>query len=141
MIKRISIIFGAVFLLVGVLGFVPGVTAMVPEGGHGHLLGIFAVDPVHNLVHVLTGGVAIGAGLASEVASHAFFKVFGIVYALVALLGFGYGNAPLFFGVMANNLPDAVLHSVIAAVALFLGFGHLPTRFEHPGDMGTHHPA
>ena len=140
MIKRIAVIFGAVFMLVGVLGFIPGVTSMSAEGGHGHLLGLFAVDTLHNLVHLLTGVAAIASGLASEVASRTYFKVFGIVYALVALIGFGYGNAPL-LGLMANNLPDAALHAVIAAVALFLGFGHLPDRFEHPSDTGTHHPA
>lgn len=140
MIKRIAVIFGAVFLLTGVLGFVPGVTSMPGEGEHGMLLGIFAVDTVHNLVHLLTGLAFMASGLTSEVASRASFKVLGIVYAAVALIGFGYGNAAL-FGLMANNLPDAALHAVIAAVALFLGFGHLPARFEHPGDTGTHHPA
>lgn len=138
MIKRIAIVFGAVMLLVGILGFVPGVTSFGADGEHGRLLGLFAVDGVHNFVHILTGIAAIAVGFMTEVASRTFFKVFGVIYGLVALLGFAVGNAPL-FGMMANNIADALLHTVIAAGALYLGFWHLPERFEHPG--GTHHPA
>lgn len=140
MIKRIAVVFGAIFLVVGLLGFVPGVTVFATAGGYDRLLGMFAVDATHNAVHVLTGVAAIAVGLTSEVASRTYFKIFGVIYGVVALLGFGYGNAPL-LGVMANNLPDAALHTVIAAVALLLGFGHLPTGFGHPTDEGTHHPA
>lgn len=140
MIKRIAFAFGVIFVLVGIMGFIPEVTPPAGEGDQGHLLSVFAVDPVHNAVHLLTGLVAVAVSFASETACRMYFRVFGVVYALVALLGFGYGNAPL-VGIMANNLPDAALHAVIAAAALFLGFGHLPSRFEHPGDTGTHHPA
>lgn len=140
MIKRIAVIFGAIFVLVGILGFIPGVTPFAADEGHGRLLRLFAVDTLHNLVHIATGVVAIACGMANEVASRTYFKVFGVIYALVALLGFFYGKAPL-LGLMANNLPDAALHTVIAAVALFLGFGHLPAWLEHWGNHGTHHPA
>lgn len=138
MIKRIAIAFGVVFLIAGVLGFVPGVTSFPVDDEHGRLLGTFAVDSLHNGVHLLTGLVAIMVGFMSEAASRTFFKVFGVIYGVVALLGFGFGNAAI-FGMMANNMPDAVLHAVVAVVALFLGFGHLLDRFEHPGS-GTQHP-
>jgi hypothetical protein len=138
-LKRIAIVLGAIFVLVGILGFIPGVTSFMPDEEHGRLFGAFAVDTLHNLVHIATGVVAIACGMNSDTASRTYFKVFGIIYAVVALLGFYYGRAPL-LGLMANNLPDAALHTVIAAVALFLGFGHLPARFEHPHDQ-THHPA
>ena len=140
MIKRIALVFGVIFVVVGILGFVPGVTAFEPNTEHGRLFGAFAVDTMHNAVHILTGVAAIAVGLISESTSRAYFKVFGVVYGLVALAGFYYGKAAL-LGVMANNLPDAALHTVIATVALFLGFGHLLDRFEHHGDEGTHHPA
>lgn len=138
-IKRIAIIFGVIFVVVGILGFVPGVTSFMPDEEHGRLFGAFAVDTLHNLVHIATGVVAIACGIASDTASRNYFKIFGVIYAVVAVLGFFYGKAPL-LGLMANNVADAVLHTAIAAVALFLGFGHLPARFEHPHDR-THHPA
>ena len=116
MLKRIAMIFGVVFVIVGALGFVPAVTP------NGRLLGIFEVNALHNIVHLATGVVAIVAGTMSDKASRMFFQVFGIIYGLVAVLGFVNGDQPL-LGVLANNLADAGLHVVIAAVALYLGFG------------------
>lgn len=135
MIKRIAVGFGVVFILVGIMGFIPGLTPM-DSAGHGRLLGIFAVDPVHNAVHILSGALALAAGFASEAASRMFFRALGVIYALVALLGLFTGRGEL-LGIMANNGADVVLHLAIAVVALFLGFGH---RFGGAGP-GRHHPA
>ena len=117
MLKRIAIAFGVVFLLVGFLGFVPGVTR------DEHLLGIFHVNPAHNVVHLLTGVVAIACGLTSAYASQLFFRIFGAIYGLVAILGFIMGDQPI-FGLISNNMADAWLHTAIAAVSLFLGFAY-----------------
>ena len=62
---------GAVFLLVGILGFVPGITTSYDDlgfaGHHGaELLGLFEVNVLHNLVH-LTFGIA-GLALARNIA-------------------------------------------------------------------------
>jgi hypothetical protein len=116
MLKKLSIAFGAVFVVVGILGFVP---AAAPGG---HLLGIFHVNAAHNLVHILSGIVAIICGLKSGHAAQLFFRTFGLVYGLVALLGFVMGDRPI-FGLISNNLADAWLHTGIAAVSLALGFG------------------
>jgi hypothetical protein len=115
MLKRMAIAFGMVFLLVGILGFVPGITR------DEHMLGIFHVNPAHNFVHLLTGAVAIACGVTSAYASQMFFRIFGAIYGLVAILGFAMGDRPI-FGLISNNLADAWLHTGIAAVALFLGF-------------------
>src|SRR5215470_5648842 len=115
-LKRIAMIFGVIFVIVGVLGWVP---AFNPDG---KLLGLFDVNPAHNLVHLATGIVGIIAGVSSDRASKTFFQVFGVIYAVVAVMGFFVGNAPL-LGIVSNNSADAVLHVVIAVVALYLGFG------------------
>ena len=52
----------------------------------------------------------------------AFFKIFGVVYGLVAVLGFFAGDQPL-LGIIAHNMADMWLHVAIAAVSLYLGFG------------------
>ena len=114
-LKRVAMIFGIVAIAVGLLGFVP---ALSPGG---KLLGLFDVNPAHNMVHFVTGIVALVVGFASEKASKTFFQVFGIIYAVVALLGFVYGDRPL-LGVVSSNLADTWLHVVIALVALYLGF-------------------
>lgn len=116
MLKNIAITFGAILLIVGVLGFIP---ALAPNG---LLFGIFEVGPLHNIVHLLTGAAAVAVGFASEYASQTYFKVFGVVYALVAILGFFFGDQDL-LGIMAHNWPDVWLHVAIAVVALYLGFG------------------
>jgi hypothetical protein len=89
------------------------------------LLGLFDVNPAHNFVHLATGIVAIIAGVSGEKASRIFFQIFGVIYGLVAVLGFYYGDQPL-LGIVANNSADSVLHVVIAIVALYLGFGMKP---------------
>jgi hypothetical protein len=116
MLKQLSVLFGVVFLLVGALGFVPGVAP------NEHLLGIFHVNAAHNVVHLLTGAVALACGLTSAYASQLFFRIFGVVYGLVAVLGFVMGDQPL-LGIISNNRADAWLHTGIAALSLFLGFG------------------
>ena len=129
MLKRIAVTFGITFLLVGILGFVPGIT----QGGH--LLGIFHVNPAHNFVHILTGAVAIASGLSSAHASQLFFRIFGVIYGLVAVLGFVQGDGML-LGMIANNTADAWLHTGIAAVSLFLGFGVRETATAVNGPSG-----
>ena len=115
-LKKIAVIFGVIFVVVGVLGFVPVVN---PDG---KLLGLFDVNTAHNLVHLATGIIAILVGMSSDKASRMFFQVFGVIYALVAVLGFYFGDEPL-LGIVANNSADSVLHVIIAVVALYLGFG------------------
>jgi hypothetical protein len=116
MLQKIAVGFGIVFLAVGFLGFVPGVTK------DEHLLGIFHVNAAHNMVHILTGAVAVICGLMSARTSQLFFRIFGVVYGLVAVLGFMGGDQPI-LGLISNNRADAWLHTGIAAVSLFLGFG------------------
>ena len=115
MLKTVATIFGIVFLIIGVLGFIP---AAAPNG---MLLGIFHVNDLHNVVHLLTGAIALIAGWTGTHASRLYFQVFGIVYAIVAILGFFQGRSAV-LGVLANNIADAWLHTVIALVALYFGF-------------------
>ena len=58
MVKTMAVLFGVVFLLVGILGFVPAVTK------DEMLLGIFHVNTAHNAVHLLSGVVALLCGLS-----------------------------------------------------------------------------
>src|SRR5438132_5330621 len=84
MVKPAAILFGLVFLVVGVLGYVPAATS------NEMLLGIFHVNSVHNIIHLASGVVFLLCGLAGPGPSRTFFRIFGIVYAAVAALGFYY---------------------------------------------------
>jgi hypothetical protein len=115
MLKIAAIIFGAAFLLVGLLGFIPAVSP------NGMLLGVLHVNAAHNIVHLITGVVALLAAYTGIRASQLFFQVFGIIYGLVAILGFMAGDRHI-LGLIANNLADAWFHLTVAAVSLYLGF-------------------
>jgi hypothetical protein len=115
MVKSMAVLFGVVFLLIGILGFVPAVTK------DQMLLGIFHVNAAHNVVHLLSGAIALFAGMTSVGASRTYFRIFGIVYGAVAVLGFVVGDGML-LGLISNNTATTWLHVAIAAVSLLLGF-------------------
>lgn len=115
MVQTAAKVFGVVFIVIGLLGFVPALTP------NGNLLGIFEVGLVHNLVHILSGVAALVLS-SSYSGAKTYFKVFGVVYALVTVLGIFYGDRAL-LGIMNHNIADIFLHMVIAAAALYLGFG------------------
>ena len=121
MVKSAAILFGIVFLAVGILGFVPAATPPMADGNGGMLLNLFHVNLAHNMVHIASGVVFLLCGMAGAGPSRTFFKIFGIVYALVAILGFVQGDANL-LGMVANNRADVWLHVALAVVMLYLGF-------------------
>ncbi len=100
MIKSAAILFGIVFLVVGILGFVP---AVAPDE---MLFKIFHVNAAHNIVHIASGIIFL----------------LGIIYAVVAIWGFAVGTGNTLW-VVSNNPAVTWLHVVLAAVMLFLGFG------------------
>lgn len=109
--RAVAKTFGVVLLAVGVLGFLPNPVA----SGDG----IFQVNALHNVVHVLSGAVALGAGFAGDGSYARTYNVgFGAVYALVAVLGFLGVLVP---DLLAVNAADNVLHLLIAVVLLGAG--------------------
>ena len=128
MVKTAAILFGLVFLLIGILGFVPAATHDV--NGMPMLLGIFHVNFAHNIVHLASGAVFLLCGMAGAGPSRMFFKIFGIVYALVAACGFYYGDNAI-LGYISSSMANTWLHVGLAVVMLFLGFG------AYGGDTAT----
>lgn len=115
MLKQVALIFGLIFLVIGILGFVPELN----KGGK--FMGIFTLNDMHNYVHIATGVVGILCGLIGNAASQVFFKVFGVVYAIVAALGFYYGDSNI-LGMISSSMPNTWLHVGAAAISLFFGF-------------------
>ena len=81
MAKTVATILGVAFLLVGLLGFIaPG-------------LGGFHLSLLHNLVHIISGAVALYIGLKGTLASARLFCIiFGVVYGLLGLAGYLLGT-------------------------------------------------
>ena len=122
-LKLAAIVFALVFLVIGILGFVPNLAP------NGMLLGIFHVNFAHSLVHLLSGSAALLCGISSNHACRLYFRILGLVYGIVAALGFVQGDG-LLLGLISNNLADTWLHLVIAVTSLALGFA-VPQRVLH----------
>lgn len=115
LVQKAATVFGVVFVLVGILGFIPAFTP------NGHLLGIFEVNGVHNMIHLLSGVAALVMSRAHS-SARLYFQIFGVVYGLVTLLGIFHGDNDL-LGIVAHNVADIFLHIIITAAALYFGFG------------------
>jgi len=98
-------IMGAAFLIIALLGFMDGRQVF-----------IFHVNTTHNVVHLLSGALALWVGFTSERASRMFSAVFGAGYGLVALLGFA--GVERIIDLLRLNAADNWLHLAIAAVFL-----------------------
>ncbi|MDY0828975.1 DUF4383 domain-containing protein [Microbacterium sp. BG28] len=119
--RIVATVFGAVYLLVGLLGFAVtgGVGFLATEGGL--LLGIFAVNPLHNVAHLLIGAALLVAGLANVRAAKTVNTVVGAAYLLLGVAGFFLvGTAA---NILALNVPDHFLHLGSAVVLLAIGVG------------------
>lgn len=114
--RTFALVVGVVFILVGLLGFVP---ALVPGGA---VLGIFAVNVLHSIVHLLIGVLGVAAAYTGF--SRLYNRVIGIVYLLLAILGFipalYFSNALL--GLIPINLADNLLHLIVGLAAIYVGF-------------------
>ncbi len=108
MLKKALIIIGVVFLVVGILGFF-----------NNPVFSVFPVNLVHNLVHIVSGILALIFGLQNENKARQFVLAFGLIYGLVAILGF---IAPDFMNsLLAVDTADNWLHTALAAIFLLLG--------------------
>ena len=117
--RIVATIFGAVYLLVGLLGFAVtgGVGFIATEGGL--LLGIFEVNPLHNIAHLLIGAALLIAGLANVRAAKGVNTTVGAVYLLLGVVGFFLvGTAA---NILALNVADHFLHLASALVLLGVG--------------------
>ena len=121
--QRIGTIFGIVYLVVGLLGFVvTGLSGFAATEGNRLIL--FEVNPLHNLVHLGIGAALLAAARAGVGASRTMNTLVGSVYLLVGIAGFFLigSNANL----LALNVADNLLHLVSALVLLGAGLRREP---------------
>jgi len=119
--RLLGVVFGAVYVLVGLLGF--SVTAGVGffDTSGGLLLGLFEVNILHNVAHLLIGAALLIAGLSSVPAARSLNTTVGAVYLVLGIVGlFIVGST---FNILAINAADNVLHFASAAVLLAVGLG------------------
>ena len=117
---------GVVFLLVGVAGFIPGITTrymsmeMAGNGSDAQLLGLFRVSVLHNVIHLLFGVAGLSFSRTALKARN-FLLYGGFVYA-----AFFFYGVVIEYQSRANFVPfddaDNVLHFALAAGMVTLSF-------------------
>lgn len=121
--RTAAFVLGIVLLIAGVLGYIPN-----PLVGHmsDGTPALFLTNNLHNLVHIASG-IFLLIGVYTSLGSSMALKILGIVYAIVAILGFVLPMPDgMMFGVLLMNQADNWLHVVLAIVLLAAGFA-LPT--------------
>lgn len=123
--QRFGYGFGAVYVLVGLVGF--GVTGGVDfAASRGDDLIVFEVNPLHNLVHIAVGGLLILGASGGARASRGVNGLVGATYLLVGIVGlFMVGES---WNFLALNHPDNALHFATAVLALGLSAWKEPAR-------------
>jgi Domain of unknown function (DUF4383) len=137
---------GIIYLLVGIVGFIPASLSPAGVVGHedthgvavtalyGRLMGLFPVNVLHNLVHVLIGIWGIVAYRSFDRA-RTYAKGLAIIYALFAVMGLIPGLNTV-FGLVPLYGHDVWLHALTALVAAYFGWGVTETAAD--GDrVGT----
>ena len=132
-VRYFALAYGIVFLLVGVAGFVPGLVHMPEVGaevqvdqGFGRLFGLFPVNMLHNLVHILFGIWGLFA-FRTFPAARLYARAVAVIYAVLAVMGL----IPVLnttFGLIPLYGHDVWLHILLAAIAAY--FGWAPVREE-----------
>ena len=118
-VQRVAQIFGVVFLLAALAGFMAAGTSMDPHVMTApRAFGLFPVNTLHNLVHAIFGiwGLLASRGFG---ASRKYAQVAGVLYIVLAVLGF---VAPDGFGLLPLGGNDIVLHALLGIPLAIVGF-------------------
>jgi hypothetical protein len=123
MLKILALVFGTIFILLGILGFIP---AAAPNN---MFLGIFPVDGplsligiIEDSVSLLAGIIAVGCGLKGPAAAKRYFQILGGVFLFLAFVGFVSGDQPI-LGFIPNNKEDIWFNFVFAVLFISIGVG------------------
>ena len=122
-LQKLAGVFGVIFIVVALLGFIaPGGMAMAMAPDTGMLLGVFQVNLLHNIVHLLFGAWGLAAA-RSWSGSKSYFTIAGAIYAVLTVVGF---LSPSGFGLVPLGGNDIWLHAVLAIAMLGIGLTAKP---------------
>lgn len=117
-IKTAALIIGAIFIVVGLLGFTPNPIVGASENA------VFHTDTLHNVVHIISGALFVLVALAAPDSIATVLKVFGIVYFLLGILGLiqiGTEGIGKLLGILHINGADNFLHIGLGIVIFLAG--------------------
>ena len=117
-VQKIAMLFGVVFLLIAIVGFItPGGMAMTVDPP-GMLLGMFPINMLHNVVHLLFGIWGLAAS-RSWSGAKSYAQIGGVIYLVLAICGY---FMPGGFGLVPLGGSDIGLHAVLGLVLAAVGF-------------------
>lgn len=129
-VRKFALAWGILFLLIGVGGFIPGLTTphthpdVTLEAGLGLELGLFPVNLLHNIVHLLFAAWGLFASRTTD-ASRTYAKATAVFYAMFVVMGLiPAANLWTTFGLVPLYGNDVWLHLILAAGAGYFGFFH-----------------
>jgi hypothetical protein len=136
--RTFALIFGIVFLIVGIGGFIPGLTdhsatpdpGLTMTSGYGHELGLFPINILHNIVHIAFGLWGLVA-YKSYGGARTYARSVAIIYAVLTVMGL-VPTLNTTFGLIPLYDNDVWLHALLAIVAAYFGFMHR----DAAGDRG-----
>jgi len=128
-VRRFATIFGIVYLLAGIAGFIPALLQPPPGDAprvavnalEGYLLGLFHVNILHTLVHLVIGAWGLVAA-RSHGASVSYARSLAVIYGILAVAGLIPGLNTM-FGLVPLHGNDVWLHAGTAILAAVFGFG------------------
>jgi hypothetical protein len=136
--QQFALIIGIIFLIAGFMGFIPAavkspmthpdIAGLGFTTGYGYLIGLFPINRLHNLVHIIVGLLGIFSSLALG-GSRLYSRGLAVFYGLLTVMGL----IPFFnttFGLIPIFGNDVWLHGIAAAIAVYFGFIESPGLLE-----------
>lgn len=125
-IQRAAMLFGIVFLVVGVLGFIPGITTDYDrlttfDDVGAKLLGIFGVNLLENIAHLLFGVLGLAAARSWSASKNYFIGV-GVAYLVLWLYGLVIDEHQSAANFLGMNNPSHWLHFILGLTMIAIGF-------------------
>lgn len=141
--RYFPLIVGIIYVIVGILGFIPGLVAaptlnspsLLVNAGYGYLMGLFPINILHNLVHIGVGLWGISS-YGSLNKAQSFSRGLVYFYGLLAIMGL----IPILnttFGIIPIFGHDIWLHAITAAIAAYFGFIKPPKNSVKTSDERT----
>lgn len=130
--RYFALVFGLLFLVGGILGFIPRLLSPPSAGGppmavtsyFGYLFGLFPVNALHSLVHVVLGLWGIAAWRAFS-SARIYARALTVIYGVLAICGL-IPNVNTLFGLVPLYSNDIWLHALSAIIAAYFGWAALP---------------
>lgn len=130
-IKSFTFAAGLLFIIIGIVGFIPGLLQqphfsdpdLVVDSSYGRLFGLFPVNALHNVVHLILGGWGVVAS-SDILSARRYCRFNALFYGVLVIMGLIPG-LNTFFGLIPIFGHDVWLHALFVAATAYYGYAPL----------------